>query len=88
MPRKNRGRGNGRRKPPKVPGLLIDEGIDERGFRFKVLYDCPWCGHEHRVELNDNPPVIVTPDCGRGKVNLHRVEEPAQGNENEDDTDE
>jgi len=66
-----------KKRPPAVPGLLIAEG-NESKFRYKVQYDCPWCGKEHIIKLIENPPVEIVPDCGRGVVNLHRFEPPVE----------
>lgn len=72
---KNRRNGNNKRRkrPPAVPGLLIAEKTKQ--FRYRVQYDCPWCGAEHTADLNENPPVILKPPCAKGSVNLHRVEQ-------------
>jgi len=64
-----------KKKPQAVAGLLIDEGC-ESTFRYEVIYDCPWCGREHKIKLIDNPPVEITPDCNMGLVNLHRIDVP------------
>lgn len=68
------------RAPKAMAGLVTEEmGKDELGasYRYLVQYDCPWCGKEHNVKLNDNPPAQITPNCGKGPVYLHRADFPA-----------